>query len=432
MAFEKDDLERAKFADLLIDLTVGLVSATVLPSGRVISVDAPWGSGKSWIAKQLPEHFAADKRIGKCVYVDAFEFDYHQDPFAVVTSSIIAGYSKDTAIVKNFKKAAIDIMKVTLPAIGRGIVETGINYIGVDEKIIESVQKAGEAASDKAITKMLDTFTKTTETTKAFKAKLEALVKTNEKEAPLVVVIDELDRCRPSFALEMLERVKHLFDIQNVVFIFFAHSPALHSAIRKTYGNEINPSEYLRKFIAITIGLPISNKSTYEKIDKVDFFRKFLNSQYPKTTSSTEHDDKFQRVLIEFSPIFKASYRDIENVMLLWQILRSKLKDLTFYSAYCLLIKIKDPEQFNALINGSIKAYHYELTRLGDPDEYETGYISHIRDMFLYAAEPDLYANAVNENAKKLRTNKSKQDNKDDLRFFGRTLSLLELEYLRL
>lgn len=275
MAFEKDDLERAKFADLLISLSAGLASATVLPAGRVIAVDAPWGSGKSWIAKQLPDHFKASSQIGACVYVDAFEFDYHQDPFAVVTSAILANYKTETAAVKSLKKAAVDILKVTLPAVGKGIVKAGINYVGFDEDIVDDIKDAGEAASEKAISKMLDTFTKTTETTKAFKTKLEALVKTNNEQAPLVVVIDELDRCRPSFALEMLERVKHLFDIQNVVFIFFAHSPALHSAIRKTYGNEINPSEYLRKFIAITIGLPISNKSTYKKIDKVDFLENF-------------------------------------------------------------------------------------------------------------------------------------------------------------
>ena len=108
--------------------------------------------------------------------------------------------------------------------------------------------EAGTDASDKAIEQMLDTVAKTSATTAAFKAKLTKLANTSENSAPLVVIIDELDRCRPSYALEMLERVKHLFDVPNVVFIFFVYAPALLSAVRKTYGQDIDPSEYLRKF----------------------------------------------------------------------------------------------------------------------------------------------------------------------------------------
>lgn len=433
MAFEKDHLGRQIFADLLIDLSAGLASATVLPAGRVIAVDAPWGSGKSWIAKQLPDHFKPSSKIGASVYIDAFEFDFHQDPFAVVASAILDAFNTDTIAVRNFKTTAIDVMRTALPAIGKGAIKVSANLLGVDvDKVYESIVDAGSEASEKGIEKMLDTFSKTKLTTNEFKEKLAALVQTNSPDTPLVVVIDELDRCRPSFALEMLERVKHLFDVPNVVFIFFVHTPALHSAIRKTYGNDINPSEYLRKFIAITIGLPIANKSNHEKIDKVDFFRKFLNAQYPITGSLSRQEDDFRRALIEFAPIFKASYRDIENVMLIWQILRTKFGDLTLYAAYCLLMKIKEPVQFNTLKSGTVKAYENEIIRLGEPDVNDNYYANYIRDIFLFASEPDLYTNSLSKNKNKLKSNKSEQNNKDDMRFIRIVFGILELENLRL
>ena len=432
MSFEKDDLERAKFADLLISLSAGLATASVLPACRVIAVDAPWGSGKSWIAKQLPEHFANDKRVGKCVYIDAFEFDYHQDPFAVVTSAILDGYKTETVAVKNLKDTAVSILKVTLPAVGKEIVKAGINYAGIDEKFVESINKAGEAASEKAISKMLDTFTKTIETTKTFKTKLDALVKTNKEEAPLVVVIDELDRCRPSFALEMLERVKHLFDIQNVVFIFFAHSPALHSAICKTYGNDINPSEYLRKFIALTIGLPNAVKPIPTYLDKENFARKFINSRYPLLNVKNANDDKFRHALAIFSSKFDVTFRDLENIMLFWDILNLTIVDSYFFAAYFLLVRIKDQRQIIELKNSSINAYEREIARLGKFSDSENHYITHIRDMFLYAAEPTIFKNAPSQNSLKLKSGKTEIDNRQDLYMAHKIIAALELEYVRL
>ena len=197
MDFSQDNLGRQKFADLLISYATRLATVSASPAGRVIAIDAPWGSGKSWIAKRLPAHFEADRRIGACVYVDAFQFDYHQDPFAVVTSAILNGFQKQPAAVVNLKLAAMKVIKVSLPAIGKGMLKAGGKAIGVDaDDLVGAVVEAGTDASDKAIEQMLDTVAKTSATTAAFKAKLTELSNTSENRAPLVVIIDELDRCR--------------------------------------------------------------------------------------------------------------------------------------------------------------------------------------------------------------------------------------------
>ncbi|QTN28224.1 AAA family ATPase [Rhodoferax sp. AJA081-3] len=432
MDFSTDNLGRQKFADLLIGYATRLATVPISPAGRVIAVDAPWGAGKSWIARRLPSHFEADNRIGTCVYVDAFQFDYHQDPFAVVTSAILEGFQKQPAAVRSLKNAAVKVLKVSLPAIGKGLMKAGGRAIGVDtDDFVGEIVDAGTDASDKAIEQMLDTFSKTSATTAAFKEKLSELANTSENCSPLVVIIDELDRCRPSYALELLERVKHLFDVKNVVFIFFVHTPALHSAVRKTYGQDINPSEYLKKFFAVTVGLPIAQKPDYKKSDQTDFLAAFLSAQYGEPEGgSRDREVHFRRSLCVFAPMFQASFRDLESVMLLWNISLPNINLDPQLAAYALLLKVKDPSKIAILKVKNPVAYRTEFERLGPVEQYEDGLIAFVRDIFLLAF--DETAAKAKQGSEQKMSYYSIEDYKQGLRDLHRIFFNLDLEYIRL
>ena len=91
-----------------------------------------------------------------------------------------------------------------------------------------------------------------------FKIKLkkvaaEVRVKT---EKPLLICIDELDRCRPQFALEMLESIKHLFEVENVVFILAYDGKQLACSTEAVYGPDFDGPGYLRRFFNLELGLP--------------------------------------------------------------------------------------------------------------------------------------------------------------------------------
>jgi hypothetical protein len=430
MNFLKDDLGRQKFADLLISYSASLASASVSPAGRVIAVDAPWGSGKSWIAKRLPAHFQNDARIGKCVYIDAFEFDFHSDPFAVVTSAILDELKEHTTQVASLREAATQVLRVSLPAIGKGLIKAGGRAIGVDaEAVVGSILDAGSDASERAIELMLESFSKTKATTAAFKKKLEELTASTKNGAPLVVVIDELDRCRPSYALELLERVKHLFDAKNVVFIFFVHSPALHSAIRKTYGQDIDAVEYLKKFFSLTVGLPIADRPLYKQENQSDFISMFMESQFEP--SKSRWDQEFRSAISTFAPAFNASFRDIESVMLLWQILPRKNNFDPHLAGLALLLKVTDPSQFLALKSDNPSACEIEINRLGPAQDGDDRLISYIRNVFRYAVNPETYA-AVDLKSQNSTKTITTQEARAGLQEFQRLLSELAFEYLRL
>ncbi|MDP2049071.1 P-loop NTPase fold protein [Cypionkella sp.] len=91
----------------------------------------------------------------------------------------------------------------------------------------------------------------------AVKSFKELLVKLTEDEvSPIVIVIDELDRCRPDYALSVLEVIKHFFAVPKVHFILGINGVALENSVKARYGAEMDAESYLRKFINVSFSLP--------------------------------------------------------------------------------------------------------------------------------------------------------------------------------
>src|SRR6185369_14017285 len=156
MDFSTDALSRQRVADRLAKLVHVLTQSEVLPAGRVIAVDAPWGSGKTWVAERLPAYFAANKNIGRCVYVNAFQFDFHSDPFAVLASAILTSSDGSAKSKREFRQAAGAVLKASLPAAGKALVKVGAKAIGVDVEVFaDALGEATGKATEKAIDKLL-------------------------------------------------------------------------------------------------------------------------------------------------------------------------------------------------------------------------------------------------------------------------------------
>lgn len=88
----------------------------------------------------------------------------------------------------------------------------------------------------------------------------EILVEDAEK---LVIFIDELDRCRPTFAIEMLESIKHYFDDDRIIFVLSVNKSQLIHTISRYYGDDFDGNLYLNKFFDINIQLPKADTRVY-------------------------------------------------------------------------------------------------------------------------------------------------------------------------
>ena len=86
----------------------------------------------------------------------------------------------------------------------------------------------------------------------------------------MVFIIDELDRCRPTFAIEVLEKVKHIFDVPNVVFVFGINRDELCSSLRSVYG-DIDASVYLRKFFDMEFNLSAASAERFCRVTMANY-----------------------------------------------------------------------------------------------------------------------------------------------------------------
>ncbi len=247
----KDIFKRANIGRGLTNL-VGCVSDPL-----VIAVDGPWGTGKSTFLKMWAGEL---RKAGfPVVYFDAFANDYIEDAFAAIASQLIelvAEYKKSKAPAgKVFKEKAVKAAKVlTRSALKVGIKVATVGVID-DAHLKEIAGAVAGEASDLADKYVGELITKQRERADNFRAFRDALTElprllatsANENSPaarPLIFIRDELDRCRPAFAIELLDRMKHFFSVPNIHFILGTHLAQLQNSVAVMQGPSVDAQTY--------------------------------------------------------------------------------------------------------------------------------------------------------------------------------------------
>mgnify|MGYP000012546048 FL=1 len=84
-----------------------------------------------------------------------------------------------------------------------------------------------------------------------------------EKAGQLIIFVDELDRCRPSYAVQLLERIEHYFINERITFVFSVNLEQLQHTIKNFYGNDFDACRYLDRFFDLRLSLPPINTTKY-------------------------------------------------------------------------------------------------------------------------------------------------------------------------
>jgi hypothetical protein len=261
---KEDILGFTQDLDIFERKALGEAISTLLEStdeNLIIGIDGQWGEGKSTFALMLSAHLNKEKSI-PTVYFDAFKNDFQKDAFLAVASELKEIFeSNTTAPQTEFRTSIIKASKAITRGAIRVAVKTATAGI-LDETFLDNLgtsDNAGDEISD-GIDKILASKLDDTKTDKIslenFKIVLEKNVEILGKGKPVVFIIDELDRCRPDFCLELIEQVKHLFSVKNLKFLIVTNRPQLHASINKRYGQNINSHLYLQKFMDFWIELP--------------------------------------------------------------------------------------------------------------------------------------------------------------------------------
>ena len=254
--FEHDLLDRKKPAEILTELVSSIEGSCVL------AVDAAWGAGKTTFFKMWAQYLRNNEF--PVVSFNAWETDYADDPFLSLVSEITEGLSeyKETTFsekIQDTKEAAKKVLVRAIPGLLR-VATAGILDI---QPLIE--KETGQILSSFAETKIAK-YQEAQSSIDEFRTKLgqmaEALVESGGQRN-LIVMIDELDRCRPSYAVELLEVAKHLFEVEHIVFALAVNRTQLAHSIRALYGGDFDAGGYLRRFFDVDFTLPDPDRSRF-------------------------------------------------------------------------------------------------------------------------------------------------------------------------
>lgn len=252
---EHDLFGRKDFAERLTNLVRNIEDPTVF------LLDAKWGDGKTTFLKQWAGEL---RNTGiPVIEFDAFARDYQEDPFIALSAEIFAVAQKVESLEEetraNFIESAKSLGKASLSI----LTKIAISKITSGEMSLEDVKKLGEAPIDEVESIIEDRLKAAEADTKllcSFREALEKLAKgmSNEEGKPLVLIIDELDRCRPSFAVELIEKIKHVFAVSGVHFVLSTHLPQLAKIFQNTHGlgEKEQALIYLEKFYNVRLRFP--------------------------------------------------------------------------------------------------------------------------------------------------------------------------------
>ena len=331
-----DALGRKKFAD---DLT-RIVKNAAEHKSFTLSLHGGWGTGKTYLLQRWQKQLQKEGR--QAVYFNAWEDDFQADPL--------------TAIVGQLWK---EIKKGDFAEIGESL-KSLVGHLG---KKVLGVAGATEEDFQSSAERTVDEYLDVREKLDDLKKRLKELAKAVKDSTgfPLVFIVDELDRCKPTFAIEVLERVKHLFNAPNIAFVFGINKTELQESIQSAYGT-INAEDYLRRFFDIGLTLPPADVSSYfGRMLKENDLDNALN--HMQTIQSYRGDGQWIQATSDLSNCLIGylglSLREVEHVVRLLRfamksrIASNKVIAGEAWSMFLLVIlKIKKPALYAEFISG--------------------------------------------------------------------------------
>jgi hypothetical protein len=314
--FQTDDFIRKPIAEKIIKLLVA--DSGLAP----LVIDGTWGSGKTVFCQKLA-HLAKESHPEiHWLYVDCFRFDDTDDPMTMLITSI-SSLIKDETAKKDFLKHSIPIAKVLSKVALKSLVSITLkaNTDEIGQEIENALTDGGDDLIDLGIKKVFEDFEKVEEKLALFKKSLNTIT----KDKKMVLILDELDRCKPTFALSIFEKIKHVFDVEGVQFVITTNLRQLGSMVRKQYGHEMDAELYLNKFYRFSITLSethTTNAITHRQNSYVLFRKNAIADQHLKSS--------FENIEGAISAIFehlfekdRISLRDAEKFYLKIKILKA-------------------------------------------------------------------------------------------------------------
>ncbi|MGX8795448.1 KAP family P-loop NTPase fold protein [Fusibacter sp. JL298sf-3] len=323
----------------------------------VTCIDAPFGYGKTtffeMFKKYADQNFKEENSIVTIQY-NAWENDFFENPLLSLISSITVE-SKNELTSSELKRVLADIGSNLVSILTRGT-------INPKELMMCEDEKPGE--------KLLSEYQNTIDERNSLKKAL-ADMRVNNNNNKIVFLIDELDRCRPSFSIKMLETIKHFFDIDGIYFVLAMDKEQLKSTVSKFYGSTIDSNGYLRRFIDFDVALSKpTNKVYFEEhlrefnINGAEFPFVVLIEILSEVTTNLDFSLRDCDKLIKyFKLVFNTDYLKVHSFDDRSTLTHEYIRNVTIVHLLSSLLplKVKDHKLFKDYINHSLSAENQNI-----------------------------------------------------------------------
>ena len=350
--FKNDLLGRQEPAEVLTQMLRSIEGPCVL------AVDAPWGAGKTTFLNMLARHLRNQEF--PVVEFNAWETDFTSDPFLALSEELTNGVREYTVgplsdEIEKVKSAAKDVVRLAVPSVVR-LATAGLLDIS---PLIE--REAGQALASfakKRLSEYLDART-SLQTFRASLGEFATRLAESGHNLPLIVVIDELDRCRPSYAVELLETAKHLFMVDGIVFVLAVNRSELAHSIRAVYGGEFDALGYLRRFIDIDFRLPEAQRepfieATLTSVGIEDYFK-----SRPEVRTLGDNYESIKDWLVELFSGSDLSLRrtaqSIHRLGLVFAQLRKNSPSFALAATTAVVMRTLDPDLYGRFRRGEVE-----------------------------------------------------------------------------
>lgn len=348
---------------------------------KVLNVNSEWGSGKTFFLQAWKQE---QKPLRPCIYFDAWKHDYSGDPFVSLVATIreqledqLGKTSGATQSIKKFTASAAKTLVAATPVVAKGLVK---KYLAIDgAELSEAINDTMSDAAEKAVEHLISSNKEALATVDNFKKIFNELLVNvgrlkNSGSMPAYIFIDELDRCRPTYAIELLERIKHLFDVSGCKFIIASDTKQLAHSINAVYGHAFESKQYLKRFFDAEFSLDNSNirgwvKTKFQSAGDDCKAWQFsvaipVMSSYSPTheyqslslippapnavLEGSECLNLRQIVFLALSSTFDAKLRELEKIVLQLESLESNIKGRFhfFWGAYLIFLKDRNPDLY--------------------------------------------------------------------------------------
>lgn len=364
--FANDAFERKT----VVEATANIL--TKLTGPFVIAIDSPWGTGKTTFIKMLKA--CLENESHPCLHFNAWETDFAEDPLIAfvgeldgLMESICPDEAQRHALVEKTKKIAGAVAKRTLPALVKIATLGGLDLSSEAEKV--AADAAGGMSSD-AVEQYLHEKNLISQFHNELNTALSAAQRFDKK-LPIVIFVDELDRCRPLYAIELLERIKHLFNVENAVFVVAVDKEQLGVSLGAVYGQGFKAAEYLRRFFHLEFRLSAVSSTKFcdtllERMGLDEFFSSRPEQLKHEEAQNLRETFKDLSQLLDLSP--RAQERCMGIIALAMMATQKNQHFYPIQTTILAMFKVGVPEIYN------------QISRLGASVVEILNYLSQLRD----------------------------------------------------